>query len=117
MHLIKDENGNFVYHGHEHTHADEAVHSHSHSHGEVEEHEHSNEDAYSDENSRNKTLALLRYMLDHNVHHAEELAQMAISLGEDKAVADAILEAVADFRKSNEKLANVVKIMEEKSEL
>ena len=113
MHLIKDENGNFVHHGHEHIHADEAVHSHSHSHGEVEEHEH----AYSDENSRNKTLALLRYMLDHNAHHAEELAQMAISLGEDKAVADAILEAVADFRKSNEKLANVVKIMEDKAEL
>ena len=36
MHLIKDENGNLVQHGHEHTHehthTDGVTHSHSHSH-------------------------------------------------------------------------------------
>ena len=44
MHLIKDENGNLVQHGHEHTeghthehtHADGVTHTHSHSHGDGE---------------------------------------------------------------------------------
>ena len=41
MHLIKDENGNLIQHGHEHvhehthehTHADGVTHSHAHTHG------------------------------------------------------------------------------------
>ena len=111
MHLIKDENGNLVHHGHEHTHED-VVHSHNHSHEEVENHNHSHADALSDKDSKSKTLVLLKYMLDHNAHHADELAEMAESLGEDKSVADAILEVVEDFRKGNKKLANIVKLME-----
>ena len=37
MHLIKDENGNLVQHGHghthEHTHEDGMTHTHEHTHG------------------------------------------------------------------------------------
>lgn len=104
MHLIQDENGNLVPHGHEHTHEDGTVHSHTHAH--------SHEESSCDGDSRSKTLALLKYMLDHNGHHAEELAEMADSLENDKAVAEEILEAVAEFRKGNERLANAVKLME-----
>lgn len=49
MHLIKDENGNLIHHGHEHTHehvhADGVEHSHNHSHenGEGHDHEHSHD--------------------------------------------------------------------------
>ena len=39
MHLIKDENGNLVQHGHghthEHTHEDGMTHTHEHTHGKV----------------------------------------------------------------------------------
>ena len=54
MHLIKDENGNLVQHGHEHTpehshehtHADGVTHTHSHVHGDGE-HAHSHGDCGS----------------------------------------------------------------------
>ena len=44
MHLIKDENGNLVHHGHEHTpehthehtHTDGVTHTHAHTHGDGE---------------------------------------------------------------------------------
>lgn len=111
MHLIKDENGNLVHHGHEHTHADGTVHSHSHSHEEGDSHNHLHGDVHSDEESKNKTLILMQYMLEHNEHHADELAQMADDLVNYKAVADEIMEAVAVFRKGNKKLANAVKLM------
>ena len=49
MHLIKDENGNLIQHGHEHvhehthehTHADGVTHSHAHTHESGGEHAHS----------------------------------------------------------------------------
>ena len=33
MHLINDENGNVVPHGHEHNHSHEHTHGHTHEHG------------------------------------------------------------------------------------
>ena len=48
MHLIKDENGNLVQHGHghthEHTHEDGMTHTHEHTHGEGHDHGHSHAD-------------------------------------------------------------------------
>jgi len=45
MHLIKDENGNLIQHGHEHTHqhthADGVSHTHAHTHDGSEDHDHS----------------------------------------------------------------------------
>lgn len=92
MHLIKDEHGNPVHHGHEHTH--------EHTHGETQE--------------QDKTLVLIQYMLDHNTHHADELAEMADSLAYDKEIANAIMDAVADFRRGNEKLARVISLAKER---
>ena len=47
MHLIKDENGNLVQHGHghthEHTHEDGMTHTHEHTHGEGHDHGHSHD--------------------------------------------------------------------------
>lgn len=44
MHLIKDENGNLIQHGHEHTHqhthADGVSHTHAHTHDGSESHDH-----------------------------------------------------------------------------
>ena len=54
MHLIKDENGNLVQHGHadshehthEHTHEDGVTHSHTHSHAEGDNHCHTHGDGH-----------------------------------------------------------------------
>ena len=47
MHIIKDENGNLVQHGHghthEHTHEDGMTHTHEHTHGEGHDHGHSHD--------------------------------------------------------------------------
>ena len=91
-------------HTHSHTHADGSVHSHTHSHNHT--HEHSHEQAAG----ANKTLVLMQYMLDHNEHHADELAQMANTLGENEAAV--VMEAVEEFKKGNEKLAQAIKLMQ-----
>lgn len=89
MHLVKDENGNMVPHGHEHNH---------------DHHDHCGNCQGGD--CKNETLALLTYMRQHNEQHAAELDQMAdnlLKLGMD-AAAKTIKEAVADFQKGNMRL-------------
>ena len=119
MHLIKDENGNLVQHGHEHTHehthADGVSHTHAHTHEESEGHDHTHTDEQNcgtgcgscqGGDCKNETVALLTYMLQHNEHHAAELDQMADNLakmGMD-AAAKTIKESVSDFQKGNMRL-------------
>lgn len=128
MHLIKDENGNLVHHGHEHTHEhtheDGVTHTHAHSHGEGEDHGHSHTEAACNEghcgscqggDCKNETVALLTYMLQHNEHHAQELDQMADNLakmGMD-AAAKTIKEGVADFQKGNMRLSLALTLVKE----
>ena len=131
MHLIKDENGNLVQHGHEHTeghthehtHADCVTHTHSHSHGDGE-HAHTHDSSCSrQENSgsckvgdcKKETVALLTYMLQHNEHHAAELDEMADKL-EKAGMADAakqIREGVSDFQKGNMRLSLALTLVKE----
>ena len=91
MHLIKDENGNLVQHGHEHTpehshehtHADGVTHTHAHTHGDGD--------------------------------HTAELDQMADNLqkmGLDNS-AKTIKEAVADFQKGNMRLGLALTLVKE----
>ncbi len=128
MHLIKDENGNLVQHGHghthEHTHEDGVTHTHEHTHGEGHDHGHTHEDhacetghcgSCSEGDCKNETLALLTYMLQHNEHHAQELDQMADNLakmGMD-AACKTIKEAVADFQKGNMRLGLALTLVKE----
>ena len=131
MHLMKDENGNLIAHGHEHshehTHSDGVTHSHEHSrdsHGEGHEHSHSDGCAHSHDghcgsckegDCKNETVALLTYMLQHNEHHAAELDQMAENLakmGMD-AAAKTIKEGVADFQKGNMRLSLALTLVKE----
>ena len=127
MHLIKDENGNLVQHGHadsqehthEHTHEDGVTHSHTHSHAEGDNHCHTHGDGHcgSCENGdcKNETVALLTYMLQHNEHHAAELDQMADNLKKLNmdAAAKTIKEAVADFQKGNMRLGLALTLVKE----
>ena len=106
MHLINDENGNVVPHGHDHEH----THDHGHSHG-----CNSCGDSGCQGNCREEVVALLNYMLSHNEHHAEELDQMAenlTKLGMDDA-AKTIKEGVADFKKGNMRLGLALTLVKE----
>ena len=100
MHLIKDENGNTIPHGHEQAH--DCGHSCGGSCKEAGE-------------CKNETVALLTYMLQHNEHHAAELDQMADNLakmGMD-AAAKTIKESVSDFQKGNMRLGLALTLVKE----
>lgn len=122
MHLIKDENGNLVPHGHthteEHAHGDGVAHGHGggHDHPQGEgcgAHEHCG--ACSGGDCKNETVALLTYMLQHNEHHASELDQMAENLKKMgmEAAAKTIREGVADFQKGNMRLGLALTLVKE----
>lgn len=128
MHLIKDENGNLMSHAHgdehvhEHTHGD-MTHSHEHSHEHGHDHEHHHDHSHchgcgsdcAGGDCKNETVALLNYMLDHNVHHAAELDQMAenlLKLGMETSSRQ-IKEAVADFQKANMRLSLALTTLKE----
>jgi len=91
-------------HSHEHVHADGTTHSHEHTHEHADHghaHPHTHEHTHG-EHSAEEALALLRYMADHNRHHAEELHELAHSLSGDAA--ELIHAAVDLFEQGNEKL-------------
>lgn len=107
MHLVKDENGNLVPHGHEHTHEHEHCHEHSH--------DHSHCGSCSGGDCKNETVALLSYMLQHNEQHAAELDQMAENLSKMglDAAAKTIREGVSDFQKGNMRLGLALTLVKE----
>lgn len=129
MHLIKDENGNMVPHGHsdehihEHVHADGSTHVHSHSHESGHDHEHTHghshqcsgcgEDGCS--GCTEEVVALLNYMLSHNEHHADELDQMAENIAklDMQDASKLIKDAVSEFQKGNMKLSLALTLVKE----
>ena len=85
-------------HDHGHVHGGDG-HTHDHDHG---PHSHAGAGAAEGE----KTLAVLGYMLDHNVHHCAELKELAQSLeGEARHL---VLHAVEAFDTANDYLARAV---------
>ncbi len=140
MHIVKDENGNLCSHthahDHAHTHTYEHTHEHTHEHGkeDVHAHAHGNEgtscgghchshdghchshDGHSHEEApAGKNSALLKYMLDHNTHHAAELDQMAAKLAGDgqNEAAEQIRRAVDEFQKGNMYLGLALSLVKE----
>ena len=115
MHLIKDENGNLVQHGH----ADSHEHTHEHTHEDGVTHSHTHGDGHCGScesgDCKNETVALLTYMLQHNEHHAAELDQMADNLKKLNmdAAAKTIKEAVSDFQKGNMRLGLALTFVKE----
>lgn len=76
-------------------------HHHDHEHGHDHCHEHSHGEQPKDEDT-----AVLAYMLDHNRHHAQELAAIAKHLreaGKEEAAVQ-IEKGVEDFEKGNMRL-------------
>ena len=82
----------------EHDHDCEHAHEHEHEHS----HDHSHTDTPLEE-----LIALMRYMVGHNVSHTNELKELAHKLshtGESEACAK-VLDAVRDYETGNQKLA------------
>ena len=83
MHIVDGDHGHTHGHTHEHTHKDGCTHTHAHehAHGHEEEHDHTHSHENCEgcggcggERPANEQEAILAYMLDHNKHHAAELA-------------------------------------------
>ena len=88
-------------HEHSHTHGHEQVHSHEHSHGGFE--------------SVEQATALMKYMLEHNRHHAEELHDVCHKL-EDMgraAAAEKLGSALEAYHRGNDALAQALAVLEE----
>lgn len=79
--------------------------THGHAHAEGAAHSHAHAVASSPE----EALALLRYMLDHNRHHAEELHDLAHCF--DEVTADLIHDAVDRLEDSNAMLEQALSLL------
>lgn len=81
----------------------------------MNEHEHNHEHHHHDGEGSEKLTAILKYMLDHNIHHADELKGIVEKLkGQGLSEASGTLaESTALFDKANEKLAAVLKLLGE----
>ena len=113
MHIIHGEHGDVAHsHHHEHEHENGCCcgHDHDHDHGHCHEHGHDHGHCHDHEGGccchkeQDETLALLTYMLDHNVHHAAELEAVA---------ADMIDKGVMDFQTANMRLKVALSMLAE----
>ena len=80
---------------------------HTHDHGHEYPHDH------GDIPTAERTRALLAYMIDHNEHHAEELAELVDSL--EGAARKRLLEAIGSFEVANVQLREVLELVEGES--
>ena len=96
-------------HSHEHTHThthDGVEHTHTHDHPHDHEHSHSHVHTHAPGEGDGKVLAVLTYMLEHNVHHCAELKDLAAGLSGEAQ--HQLLHAVEDFDAANGHLARAV---------
>lgn len=91
----------------DHDHAHEHTHSHDHDHG------HGHEPLRAEDGQvSEQTVAVLRYMLDHNIHHAAELSDLADQLtGEAR---HQMLHAVESFDQGNGYLSAALELLDKK---
>ncbi len=140
MHIVKDEHGNILPHGHHehpHTHTVEHTHEHSHEEGHEHHHDHPHDHVHphdhghshescggdcqsgcggcSDTDPKKQLTALLTYMLSHNESHAAELDAMAEKLSENglAEAAEQIKKGVAEFQKGNMYLSLALSMVKE----
>ena len=101
MHLEHDHD---CCHTHEHTHTH--THEHTHDHEHMHDHEHAHDHAHA-ATPRDELVALMRYMVGHNVSHTDELKELAHKLSHtgDSEACEQVLDAVRDYETGNRKLA------------
>ena len=98
-------------HEHPHTHGHDFTLEHGTDH--AHEHDHSHQHNSGGSGSQDEITALLKYMIDHNAHHAEDLHQLFHALeGAGKAEAAALIgDALHYYTHGNEKLAEALKLL------
>lgn len=89
----------------EHTHEHNG-HCHTHTHADGSDHSHAHATASSPE----EALALLKYMIDHNKHHAEELHDLSHSF--DELTADLLHDAVDKMNDANALMEQALSLIE-----
>lgn len=89
--------------------------SHDHDHGRNHDHDHNHNHACASAQatSREETLALLSYMVQHNKHHAEELSSLAESLSGEAA--NCLQKAICSFENGNAELERALELMKKES--
>ena len=101
---------------HEYMHEHNIPHTHDHDHPHDHEHCAGQEgcgracDGCANVDPKTELIALMKYMVNHNAAHANELAQLAEKLratGETVA-SEQVLQAVSDFEKGNMRLSTVL---------
>ena len=120
-HEHEHENGCCCGHDHDHGHDHGHCHEHGHDHGHCHDHGHDHGHCHEHEGGccchkeQDETLALLTYMLDHNVHHAAELEAVAAELRKKgkTAAADMIDKGVMDFQTANMRLKVALSMLAE----
>lgn len=108
MHEHKDHLDHECEHDHEHEHDHDHEHHHDHDHHKHHHHDH-------DAAGADTLTAVLGYMLDHNMHHCEELKGISEKLSsEGKAeAAETLLLGTKLFDQANEKLAAALALLKE----
>ncbi len=89
-------------HTHEHTHTHTHTHTHSHDHH------------HPVASSHEEAVALLRYMLDHNQHHADELHELAHCFEDE--IADLVHDAVDRLQESNTYIEQALSLIDNSME-
>ena len=90
---------------HSHDHEQEHIHAHMHE-GAAHTHTHGH-----DHTGAARTKALLAYMIEHNDHHAGELAALLDEV--DGAAKKKLSEAIGSFEVANVQLREVLALLEE----
>ena len=111
-------------HAHTHTH-DGVTHTHEHAHHHDHDHDHDHDHHECDQSAcaacggcehspREELVALMKYMVNHNTAHANELAELAKKLEAmgDKTAYEQVMLAVSDFEKGNLRLSTILAAMQ-----
>ena len=106
---------------HEHEHHHDHDHDHTHEHHQDHEHSHDCEatacsacGGCGEHTPKEELMALMKYMVNHNTAHANELAELAKKLDDmgDKTAYEQVMLAVADFEKGNMRLSTILAAMQ-----
>ena len=105
--------GHLEHEQHEHTHEHDGArhtHTHEHPHSHENEHEHDHAHLHAENGAPSEqTIAVLRYMLEHNIHHAAELNDLAQQLSGEAQ--HQMLHAVEAFDQANGYLSAALELL------
>ena len=100
-------------HHHNHSHHEHDPH-HDHDHHHCEPSACASCSGCGEHSPKEELVALMKYMVNHNAAHANELAELAKKLGDmgDKMAYEQVMLAVSDFEKGNLRLSTILAAMQ-----